>query len=100
MLHTLLHAPQSTTVSAFTRKPLSPEDPRSLLRPIVNSDSSAWPNEFPSLSPAPSIFYSGLGTTRANAGSFAALSQLRARPLRLRSCLKEVRRPFTDDNCG
>lgn len=42
------------------------------LHPITESDSSKWPSRLQSLSPTPNIFLSGLGTTRAQAGSFEA----------------------------
>lgn len=72
MLTALLHQPSISSVSALTRRSLSPSDPHSRLQPIIASDSSTWPSKFGTLTPTPSILYSALGTTRAAAGGFAA----------------------------
>ncbi|KAI9726729.1 MAG: Protein fmp52, mitochondrial [Chrysothrix sp. TS-e1954] len=71
ILSTLLTHPTPTTVSAFSRKPLQVSDPHSRLRPLTNSDSSAWPPEYSSISPTPTVFFSALGATRAQAGGVA-----------------------------
>ena len=42
------------------------------LRSHIITDSSAWPNLFKTISPTPNIYFSALGTTRAQAGSFEA----------------------------
>ena len=72
ILDALLQHGAFAHVSAFTRKPLSPKDPGSRLRPILDQDSSNWPSEFSSISPPSAVFLSALGTTRAQAGSFEA----------------------------
>lgn len=38
----------------------------------IQADSTQWPNSLKTLSPTPDVFISALGTTRAQAGSFAA----------------------------
>lgn len=53
---------------AYTRKPLSPPDPSSKLTAITEPDNSKWTSLFPTNT---TIFFSALGTTRANAGGFA-----------------------------
>lgn len=37
---------------------------------MVSADSEQWPTQLSAVSPAPSIFFSALGTTRGSAGSF------------------------------
>ncbi|KAL8652753.1 MAG: hypothetical protein Q9210_002505 [Variospora velana] len=38
----------------------------------IQTDSTQWPNDLKEIQPAPDVFLSALGTTRAQAGSFAA----------------------------
>jgi uncharacterized protein YbjT (DUF2867 family) len=40
------------------------------LEVLAEADSSQWPSKLTSITPTPEIFFSGLGTTRAAAGSF------------------------------
>jgi len=68
ILSTLLNTPKYTAVHAFCRRPLAQES--SKLQLIQSTDSESWPKSFPT-SPAPSAFFSGLGTTRAQAGGLA-----------------------------
>jgi len=66
ILSILLSRPQTfPSVYAYTRKSLS--NTGTSLKPIEVSDSSTWPSKFPA-SENPQIFFSGLGTTRAQAG--------------------------------
>lgn len=46
------------------------------VKEFVNKDNSTWVPHVSSLSPAPSVLFSGLATTRANAGSFEAQYKL------------------------
>ena len=57
-------------VHAIARKNLPATSPN--LKPVIVSDSSAWPESVQSLSPRPDILFSALGTTKAAAGSTAA----------------------------
>lgn len=70
LLQTLLASPSFTAVHAFARRDF-PADLTSntKLKPIVNAESSQWPTAVPDL--PKSIFFSALGTTRAQAGGLA-----------------------------
>jgi uncharacterized protein YbjT (DUF2867 family) len=65
ILSTLLKHSSFATVYAYTRKPLS--DTSDKLKPVESKDSDKWPTLFPT-DAKPSIFFSALGTTRAQAG--------------------------------
>ncbi|KAF2431988.1 NAD dependent epimerase/dehydratase family protein-like protein [Tothia fuscella] len=68
ILSTLISHPAFTTTSAFTRRKLPIESTK--VTSLENKDSESWPALFPR-SPVPSILFSALGTTRAQAGSVA-----------------------------
>jgi HIM1 len=70
ILSTLASHPSFSSIHAFTRRSLPTSS--SKLTPIESKDSDTWPSQFPTSLPAPSIFFSGLGTTRAQAGGVAA----------------------------
>ncbi|KAF2096722.1 hypothetical protein NA57DRAFT_78318 [Rhizodiscina lignyota] len=71
VLSTIISHPAFTQVHAFTRRDVRTTSPK--LAPIVSSDSSQWPSQFPKLAdPSQSIFISTLGTTRAKAGGLEA----------------------------
>ncbi|MCJ1450816.1 Protein fmp52, mitochondrial [Mycoblastus sanguinarius] len=70
LLTTLVSLSSHPTVHALARRNLPTT--ASNLRPLTEADSSEWPASFKSLSPAPNIFLSALGTTRGQAGSFEA----------------------------
>ena len=70
MLTTLTSLSSNPTVHAIARRDLPASSPN--LHPLIEIDSSKWPSSLKSLSPAPNIFLSGLGSTRASAGSFEA----------------------------
>lgn len=73
MLKTLLTHPSIHTVSAFSRRSPEVQDPNNRLKLHIDSDSQKWSSDLPRvLTPTPSIFYSALGTTRAQAGGFEA----------------------------
>ena len=54
-------------IHAIGRKSLPSYDK---LHPIIEADNSKWPASFGAMSPAPTIFFSALGTTRGQAGGF------------------------------
>lgn len=63
ILKTLLAHPAFSTVHAYSRRPLANASPK--LQSITNTNSDAWPASFPA---GASIFFSALGTTKAQAG--------------------------------
>ncbi|KAF2438139.1 NAD dependent epimerase/dehydratase family protein-like protein [Karstenula rhodostoma CBS 690.94] len=71
ILSTLLAHPSIASVSAYARR--APPNPTASpkLSHIPSTTPSDWPAAFPK-QPLPSIFFSGLGTTRGAAGSVAA----------------------------
>ncbi|CAI6331640.1 unnamed protein product [Periconia digitata] len=67
ILSQLITHPAFTSVYAFARRnPPNPSE-SSKLHPITSTDNTTWPASYPR-STAPKIFFSALGTTRANAG--------------------------------
>ncbi|KAI9834434.1 MAG: Protein fmp52, mitochondrial [Phylliscum demangeonii] len=66
---TLLGLPQIAHVSALARKPLKVADPPAKLKALVDEDPSRWAAQLRAAQPTPRIFFSGLGTTTAQAGS-------------------------------
>ncbi|KAK8244878.1 hypothetical protein HDK77DRAFT_482100 [Phyllosticta capitalensis] len=71
ILNTLVHHPAFSQVSAFARRRLRQESPKlSTISadPATTQDTAKWPSLMPSPAPQPSIFFSALGTTRAQAG--------------------------------
>jgi len=67
ILATLLAHPSITAVSAYTRRDLPNPTASTKLTALKSTDIATWPSLFPT-SPTPSLFLSGLGTTRATAG--------------------------------
>ena len=70
ILKILLSHPAHPKTYALGRR--APPETSSSLSPIISSDTSTWAASLKSISPPPSIFFSGLGTTKAAAGSIAA----------------------------
>ncbi|KAL2044769.1 hypothetical protein N7G274_002544 [Stereocaulon virgatum] len=70
ILATLTSLPSKPTIYAIARKDLPTAS--SSIQPLIDTDSSKWSDSLKSLSPAPNVFLSALGTTKAQAGSFAA----------------------------
>lgn len=66
-------SPQVHHIHAFARKSLTLSEK---IHPISSPDSKTWPSLYPTNSPVPSVFISALGTTRAQAGSFAAQKEI------------------------
>lgn len=67
ILLALASNPAYSSIHAISRRSLPSYDK---LKPIIEADNSKWTSAYSSISPAPTIFFSGLGTTRAQAGSF------------------------------
>lgn len=67
ILSTLLALPSISTIHSLSRRAPSSTDPK--LHAHVSSDSAQWATNLTSVTPAPSIFFSGLATTRGIAGS-------------------------------
>ncbi|KAL1589539.1 hypothetical protein WHR41_01601 [Cladosporium halotolerans] len=72
ILSTLTASPAITKIHAFARKSLPISEK---ISPLSSPDSQNWPSLYPT-SPTPSLFISALGTTRAQAGSFAAQREI------------------------
>jgi uncharacterized protein YbjT (DUF2867 family) len=71
ILSQLLAHPSFSAIHAFARRDLSNPAGSTKLQPIIATDSSQWPSQFPS-SQKPRVLFSGLGTTRAQVGGFEA----------------------------
>jgi len=68
ILSTLLSLPSILSVHTLARR--QPPSTDAKLTPLISTDSAQWPTQLASIKPAPSTFFSALGTTRAAAGSF------------------------------
>lgn len=68
ILSNLVTHPSVSSVYALARR--QPKSTDSKLQPIIEADSAQWPSKLSSLQPTPPIFFSALGTTRAQAGGF------------------------------
>lgn len=66
ILSNLLTLPSVSSVHALARR--QPKATDSKLQPIIEADSSQWHSKLSSIQPTPSIFFSALGTTKAQAG--------------------------------
>ncbi|KAF1911967.1 hypothetical protein BDU57DRAFT_523237 [Ampelomyces quisqualis] len=66
----LLANPSFSAVYAYSRRDLPNPAGSTKLHPLTSSTTSQWPTLFPSREAAPKIFFSGLATTRADAGGF------------------------------
>jgi uncharacterized protein YbjT (DUF2867 family) len=69
ILSTLLSSQKFTNVYAYSRKKLSQSSPK--LQTIESPASDTWPSLFPTTGKA-QVFFSALGTTKAQAGSIEA----------------------------
>lgn len=67
ILTELLAHPSVTSITTITRRPLPHTSPK--LHSIVSSDTAAWPTELFAEPNKIDVLFSGLGTTRAAAGS-------------------------------
>ncbi|TAQ89370.1 hypothetical protein B7494_g2323 [Chlorociboria aeruginascens] len=66
ILSTLLSLPSVNNVYVLARR--APKTTESKLHPLISTDSAQWASQFSAITPTPSIFFSGLGTTRSQAG--------------------------------
>ena len=73
ILSTLTASPQVHHIHAFARKSLTISEK---INPLSSPDSKSWPSLYPTTNPVPTIFISALGTTRGQAGSFAAQREI------------------------
>jgi uncharacterized protein YbjT (DUF2867 family) len=71
ILSQLLAHPSFSSIYAYTRRDLPNPTASTKLNPITSTDTTQWPSLFPH-GTKPQIFFSGLGTTKAAAGSFEA----------------------------
>ncbi|KAI9673047.1 MAG: hypothetical protein M1817_003211 [Caeruleum heppii] len=70
ILNTLISLPAFTDIHTISRRAPVPSPP-SKLHPIIDPDTTKWASQLSSLQPSPPIFFSGLASTRAQAGGFA-----------------------------
>ncbi|QSZ35966.1 hypothetical protein DSL72_007088 [Monilinia vaccinii-corymbosi] len=70
ILSTLISHPSISSIHALSRR--DPQTPSSKLHPLTSTDTDTWPSLLTTLTPPPSLFFSSLGTTRAQAGSIEA----------------------------
>ncbi|KAL3422002.1 Protein fmp-52, mitochondrial [Phlyctema vagabunda] len=66
ILSTLLSLPSVSSVHALARR--EPKEKDAKLTALVSSESAEWASKLSAVQPAPGVFYSALGTTRAAAG--------------------------------
>jgi hypothetical protein len=66
----LLANPSFSAVYAYSRRELPNPAGSTKLHPLTSPTSSEWPTLFPSASLSPKVLFSGLATTRADAGGF------------------------------
>jgi len=71
ILSTLLTHPSFTSVTSIGRR-APPVEESAKLQTVLDSDSTKWAPAVTSATPTPSIFFSALGTTARQAGSFEA----------------------------
>ncbi|KAI4276755.1 MAG: hypothetical protein LQ337_002281 [Flavoplaca oasis] len=70
ILSALQTIPQKPTIYAIARREIP--SVASNTKPVIESQSTTWPDKLKSLEPTPEVFISALGTTRAQAGSLDA----------------------------
>ncbi|KAL9619748.1 MAG: hypothetical protein Q9160_005679 [Pyrenula sp. 1 TL-2023] len=72
--HILSHLGSSSSISKIDilarRQPKTTSDYEAKVNSVIEKDTNQWTQHIKSLAPAPQIFFSSLGTTRANAGNF------------------------------
>ncbi|KAJ8114596.1 hypothetical protein OPT61_g3562 [Boeremia exigua] len=71
ILSQLLTHPSFSSVYAYSRRDLPNPTATTKLNPLTSTDTSTWTGMFPRES-KPKVFFSGLGTTKAQAGSLEA----------------------------
>lgn len=75
ILTELLAHPSISAVYAYSRRDLPNPTASTKLFPLTSTDTSSWPAQFPR-ELHPKIFFSALGTTRAQAGSLEAQKKI------------------------
>ncbi|TGO34447.1 hypothetical protein BHYA_0196g00030 [Botrytis hyacinthi] len=69
---TLLSHPSISSVHSLSRRDPKPSSLSPKLHPLTSTDTSTWSSLLSSISPSPLLFFSALGTTKAQAGSIDA----------------------------
>ncbi|KAF7941918.1 uncharacterized protein EAE97_006755 [Botrytis byssoidea] len=72
ILSTLLSHPSISSVHSLSRRDPKPSSSSPKLHPLTSTDTSTWSSLLSSISPSPLLFFSALGTTKAQAGSIDA----------------------------
>ncbi|KAJ8063096.1 hypothetical protein OCU04_008339 [Sclerotinia nivalis] len=73
ILNILLSHPSISTIHSLSRRsPPESTTTSTRLHPLISEDTKSWSTLLSSISPPPSIFFSALGTTKAQAGSIEA----------------------------
>ncbi|KAK6602134.1 nad dependent epimerase dehydratase family protein [Botrytis cinerea] len=72
ILSTLLSHPSISSVHSLSRRDPKPSTTTPKLHPLTSTDTSTWSSLLSSISPSPLLFFSALGTTKAQAGSIEA----------------------------
>ncbi|KAL8705481.1 MAG: hypothetical protein Q9201_001412 [Fulgogasparrea decipioides] len=70
ILSALRSIPQKPTIHAIARREIAHDSPN--IKLIIKPETGNWPTSLRTLTPVPDAFLSALGTSRAQAGSFAA----------------------------
>ncbi|KAF5870482.1 putative nad dependent epimerase dehydratase family protein [Botrytis fragariae] len=72
ILSTLLSHPSISSVHSLSRRDPKPSTTSPKLHPLTSTDTATWSSLLSSISPSPLLFFSALGTTKAQAGSIEA----------------------------
>ncbi|TEY55513.1 hypothetical protein BOTCAL_0232g00210 [Botryotinia calthae] len=72
ILSTLLSHPSISSVHSLSRRDPKPSTTTPKLHPLTSTDTTTWSSLLSSISPSPLLFFSALGTTKAQAGSIEA----------------------------
>ncbi|KAF7950318.1 hypothetical protein EAE96_007605 [Botrytis aclada] len=72
ILSTLLSHPSISSVHSLSRRDPKPSSASPKLHPLTSPDTTTWSSLLSSISPSPQLFFSALGTTKAQAGSIEA----------------------------
>ncbi|KAA8565759.1 hypothetical protein EYC84_009591 [Monilinia fructicola] len=70
ILSTLIAHPSISSIHTLSRRDPQPASPK--LHPLTSPDSTTWSALLNAITPPPTLFFSSLGTTRAQAGSIDA----------------------------
>ncbi|KAF7923293.1 hypothetical protein BELL_0919g00040 [Botrytis elliptica] len=72
ILSTLLSHPSISSVHSLSRRAPNPNSTSPKLHSLTSPDTATWASLLSSISPSPLLFFSALGTTKAQAGSIDA----------------------------